>query len=86
MGTTLNHNLRQRLDKPEHLLIPMDQISQYRSSDYNVLLERHEIGCSLSTKGCCWVNTVSAFSVRSSTNNSLSLPLLSLLRSPQTCP
>lgn len=64
----------------------MDQGSQYRASDYNILLEKHEIGCSKSTKSCCWDNGVPAISVRSLTNNSLSLPLLSRLRNPQTWP
>jgi transposase InsO family protein len=54
----LNRALGHRLVEPELLLIHTDQGSQYRASDYRILLEKHEIGCSMSAKGCCWDNAV----------------------------
>ena len=54
----LNRVLGHRLVEPELLLIHTDQGSQYRASDYRILLEKHEIVCSMSAKGCCWNNAV----------------------------
>ncbi|WP_225867531.1 hypothetical protein [Cyanobium sp. NIES-981] len=44
--------------EPELLLLHTDQGSQYRATDYRVLLKKHEISCSMSAKGCCWDNAV----------------------------
>jgi len=54
----LNRALGHRLVEPDLLLIHTDQGSQYRASDYRILLEKHAISCSMSSKGCCWVNAV----------------------------
>ncbi len=43
---------------PDQLLIHTDQGSQYRTTDYRELLEKHKISCSMSAKGCCWNNAV----------------------------
>lgn len=49
----LNRALAHRLVELELLPIHTDQGSQYRASDYRILLEKHEITCSMSAKGCC---------------------------------
>jgi len=54
----LNRALGHRQVEPEKLLIHTDQGSQYRATDYRDLLEKHEIVCSMSAKGCCWDNAV----------------------------
>jgi len=54
----LNRALGHRLVEPELLLIHTDQGSQYRATDYRILLEKHKISCSMSAKGCCWDNAV----------------------------
>ncbi|CAK6686700.1 IS3 family transposase ISStau1 [Synechococcus sp. CBW1107] len=54
----LNRALGHRRVEPEQLLLHTDQGSQYRATDYRQLLESHKIGCSMSTKGCCWDNAV----------------------------
>ena len=54
----LNRALEHRLVEPEPLLIHTDQGSQYRANDYRILLEKYEISCSMSAKGCCWDNAV----------------------------
>lgn len=54
----LNRALGHRRVEPETLLIHTDQGSQYRATDYRNLLAKHEIICSMSTKGCCWDNAV----------------------------
>lgn len=54
----LNRALGHRLVEPELLLIHTDQGSQYRASDYRILLEKHAISCSMSARGCCWDNAV----------------------------
>ena len=54
----LNRALGHRLVEPEMLLIHTDQSSQYRATDYRDLLNKHEIICSMSAKGCCWDNAV----------------------------
>ena len=46
----LNRALGHRLVEPEHLIIHTDQGSQYRASNYQILLEKHEISCSMSTQ------------------------------------
>ena len=42
----------------ERLLHHSDRGSQYASKTYRRLLEKHEIGCSMSRKGNCWDNAV----------------------------
>ncbi len=54
----LNRVLGHRLVEPELLLIHTDQGSKYRTTDYRILLEKHEISCSMSARGCCWDNAV----------------------------
>ena len=54
----LNRALGHRLVAPETLLLHTDQGSQYRATDYRVLLKKHEISCNMSAKGCCWDNAV----------------------------
>ncbi len=54
----LNRALGHRLVEPELLLIHTDQGSQYRATDYRILLENHKISCSMSARGCCWDNAV----------------------------
>ncbi len=54
----LNRALGHRRVEPEKLLIHTDQGSQYRASEYQDLLAKHEITCSMSAKGCCWDNAV----------------------------
>ena len=54
----LNRALGHRLVEPETLLLHTDQGSQYRATDYRVLLKKHEISCSMSAKVCCWDNAV----------------------------
>ncbi len=54
----LNRALGHRRVEPEQLIIHTDQGSQYRASDYRKLLQKHEISCSMSAKGCCWDNAV----------------------------
>lgn len=46
-------NLRSRWVDPEKLLIHTNQGSQYRATDSRDLLARHEIVCSMSSRGCC---------------------------------
>jgi putative transposase len=54
----LNRALGHRRVEPEQLIIHTDQGSQYRASDNRKLLQKHEISCSMSAKGCCWDNAV----------------------------
>ena len=54
----LNRALGQRQVEPEQLLIHTDQGSQYRATDYRTLLQKRQILCSMSAKGCCWDNAV----------------------------
>ncbi len=54
---TLNRALGYRHVEQQTLLIHTYQGEQYRASDYQDLLARHEIACSMSAKGC-WVNAV----------------------------
>ena len=52
----LNNALASRRPS-EHLLHHSDRGCQYASSDYRVLLEQHEIECSMSRRGNCWDNS-----------------------------
>ncbi len=54
----LNRALGHRQVEPERLLIHTDQGSQYRTTDYRVLLKKNKIVYSMSAKGCCWDNAV----------------------------
>jgi len=54
----LNRALGHRLVEPDLLLIHTDQGSQYRATGYRILLEKHEITCSISVQSCCWDNAV----------------------------
>jgi putative transposase len=54
----LNRALGQHQVNVEQLLIQTDQGSQYRATNYIELLKKYQIRCSMSAKGCCWVNTV----------------------------
>ncbi|WP_322758236.1 DDE-type integrase/transposase/recombinase [Synechococcus sp. CBW1107] len=54
LGRALGH----RQVGPEQLLLPTDQGSQYRATDYGDLLREHKIFHSMSAKGCCWDNAV----------------------------
>jgi putative transposase len=53
----LNMALQQR-KPPRGLLLHSDRGSQYASHDYQALLKRHGIVCSMSRKGNCWDNSV----------------------------
>lgn len=54
----LNRALGHRRVEPDQLLIHTDQGSQYRAADCSERLQKHEIVCSMSAKGCCWDNAV----------------------------
>jgi putative transposase len=54
----LNRALGHRQVEPAQLLLPTDQGSQYRATDYRDLLKEQKIVCSMSAKGCCWDNAV----------------------------
>ena len=43
---------------PRGLLHHSDQGSQYASTEYRALLQRHDITCSMSRRGNCWDNAV----------------------------
>ena len=43
---------------PAGLIIHSDRGSQYASAEYQALLQRHELVCSMSRKGNCWDNAV----------------------------
>ena len=43
---------------PAGLLVHSDRGSQYASADYQALLQRHGLQCSMSRKGNCWDNAV----------------------------
>ena len=47
-----------RRQPPPGLLHHSDQGSQYASQAYQVLLQRHQMRCSMSRKGNCWDNAV----------------------------
>lgn len=53
----LNMALQQR-KPPRGLLLHSDRGSQYASHEYQALLKRHGIVCSMSRKGNCWDNSV----------------------------
>ena len=54
----LSRALGHRQVEPDQLLIHTDQGSQYRANDYQELLQKEKITCSMSAKGCCWDNAV----------------------------
>lgn len=48
--------MRRKIRSP--LLLHSDQGSQYAAVDYQVMLAKNGIECSMSRKGCCWDNAV----------------------------
>jgi transposase InsO family protein len=54
----LSRALGHRQVEPDQLLIHTDHGSQYRANDYQELLQKEKITCSMSAKGCCWDNAV----------------------------
>ena len=63
----LSRALGHRQVEPDQLLIHTDQGSQYRANDYQELLQKEKITCSMSAKGCCWATQLwRAFSPPSS--------------------
>jgi putative transposase len=57
VASALQMALQQR-QPPPGLLLHSDRGSQYASLDYQRLLDRHGIVCSMSRKGNCWDNAV----------------------------
>jgi transposase InsO family protein len=55
--SALSMALQQRRPAPG-LLLHSDRGSQYASAEYQALLARHQIVCSMSRKGNCWDNAV----------------------------
>ena len=53
-----NCALGNRVVERELLLIHTNQSSQYRATDYPILLEKYEISSSMFAKGCCLDNAV----------------------------
>jgi transposase InsO family protein len=49
---------RLQLIEPDQLLIHTDLVSQYRATAYRKLLEERGISYSMSSKCCCWDNSV----------------------------
>jgi len=47
-----------RRGKPRNVLVHSDQGSQYRSMDYQMLMKKHDLECSMSRKGNCHDNAV----------------------------
>lgn len=45
-----------RRKRPEHVIVHTDRGGQYCSADYQALLKRHNLRCSMSAKGCCYDN------------------------------
>lgn len=54
----LHRALGQRQVNPDALLIHTDRGSQYTASEYQDLLKKEKIECSMSGKGNCWDNAV----------------------------
>jgi putative transposase len=55
---TLNQALGHRQVEPDQRQIHTDQGSQYRTNDYQELLQKEKITCSMSAKGCCGYNAI----------------------------
>ena len=54
----INRPVGHRQIESNQLLIHTNQGSQNRATAYRQLLENHKSSCSMSAKGCCWVNAV----------------------------
>ncbi|AFJ46959.1 putative transposase [Shimwellia blattae DSM 4481 = NBRC 105725] len=45
-----------RRKRPQSVIVHTDRGGQYCSSDYQALLKRHNLWCSMSARGCCYDN------------------------------